>query len=322
MEEEKSSELERTQQQITLNLQEIDENFAKCNHIVASKIMPELERFAEATEQMWDSTKIWLDFFKLAGRAIDQNTTSNTNRPPFSPQERLAARAYWPSLRKNSILDNIYETPSTRESFRAGPHVPQSVGSVRREHTKEKIDKKTDKNHNNMESNASTPNSVNSQGALLDEYGNQIASPPRTTAFTPSREKTPLRKAMHVFVEHEIKKIEDNMSESSEEEPKRLSRIEEDYADVFSTSQDDSLRYQNFFSGREIRLKKMKRNEELPRLRRLVQSPSNRMSRNYRSWPSDLVSTPTINRVLSSKGDDLRHVQSQNNESASEDTSS
>lgn len=58
MDEEINAELERIQQQITLNLQEIDKNFATCNQLVASKIIPEMERFAKATMDIWESSKV------------------------------------------------------------------------------------------------------------------------------------------------------------------------------------------------------------------------------------------------------------------------
>lgn len=58
MEDETNGELERVQQQITLNLQEIDENFATCNQIVASRIMPEIERYGEAIANLCENTRV------------------------------------------------------------------------------------------------------------------------------------------------------------------------------------------------------------------------------------------------------------------------
>lgn len=57
-EEEADAEIERIQQRITLALQQIDENFATCNQIVTSRIGPGIDQYGEASQQVWDFSKV------------------------------------------------------------------------------------------------------------------------------------------------------------------------------------------------------------------------------------------------------------------------
>lgn len=52
------SELEKLEQNITLTLQAIDQNFAKCHHVVSTKILPHVERYAEASREVWNGSKV------------------------------------------------------------------------------------------------------------------------------------------------------------------------------------------------------------------------------------------------------------------------
>ncbi|RCH89241.1 hypothetical protein CU098_009456 [Rhizopus stolonifer] len=304
------SDLERTQQEITLNLQEIDENFAKCNQIVTSRIMPQLERFAAATEEIRESTKVFpksfIQFTKSFGRIF--------LKPPFSPQELLAARSNWKEFPKNTARD----APLSAGSLNANSNVRDMRLPYRNNNNRDE----------DIQSEISTPNSVNSKGALVDEDGNQIASPPRTTAFTPrsrshalSVHGTPLRRAASILVDHDIERIREDLSESSEEEPRRLSTMEP--IDFFTSGQGDALkrmRFNDFHINRRRNMWDIKKHEELQRLRRVAESPSNRQSRNTFSPDSDLVDTQTINKVLNERGRDLRHSRTQGSISvASED---
>jgi hypothetical protein len=57
-EEEANAQLEALQQKLTRNLQEIDKNFAECNQVLTSKTIPEVERYTEATSQIWNHSKV------------------------------------------------------------------------------------------------------------------------------------------------------------------------------------------------------------------------------------------------------------------------
>ncbi|KAG0737223.1 hypothetical protein G6F57_012906 [Rhizopus arrhizus] len=334
MEDETNGELERVQQQITLNLQEIDENFATCNQIVASRIMPEIERYGEAIANLCENTRTWLCFFKSVEQTFNNNNTTSTNRPPFSPQERIKATN---SNHMHPILNtkDTTETRSVSRPYRS--RLPPSSGSLQTNHIIGDIQKEYN-NINNGKSETSTPSSINSQGALLDEFGNQIASPPRTTQFTPIRKsQTPIREGTSLVVDFEIKKIRDDLTESSEEAPSPISRRKEDKkltgggegpVDTLNMDRDDPIqraRALSFFGDRQQRLKNMRENEELPRIRKGARSPSHRsVSRGYHFSPlDDLVSTPTVHRVLNDRERDLRHRYMMDSQSvASEDRDS
>jgi len=53
--------LEKVEQNITLALQEIDHNFSTSHHIVATRVLPQVERFAQLSKDIWDNTKVGLD---------------------------------------------------------------------------------------------------------------------------------------------------------------------------------------------------------------------------------------------------------------------
>lgn len=57
-EDEANAQLETLQQKLTRNLQEIDKSFAECNRVLASKTIPEVERYSEATSQIWNHSKV------------------------------------------------------------------------------------------------------------------------------------------------------------------------------------------------------------------------------------------------------------------------
>ena len=53
-----TEELERLEQSITLTMQEIDSNFAKAHRIVATSILPIVERYAKNSEAVWEGSKV------------------------------------------------------------------------------------------------------------------------------------------------------------------------------------------------------------------------------------------------------------------------
>ncbi|KAG0027194.1 DASH complex subunit ask1 [Podila clonocystis] len=59
-------EIERLEQGITRTLQEIDQKFSTCQTIVTSKILPSIDLYGEASRDVWNHARLWLDFFKAA----------------------------------------------------------------------------------------------------------------------------------------------------------------------------------------------------------------------------------------------------------------
>ncbi|CAO3591859.1 unnamed protein product [Absidia cylindrospora] len=87
--EELDAQLEKLQQNITLTLQFIDQNFEKCNQIVTGSIIPEVDKFTKASREIWERSKSWLYFFQLQAYGTTTDNTQElqhtTNRPPFNP---------------------------------------------------------------------------------------------------------------------------------------------------------------------------------------------------------------------------------------------
>ncbi|KAL1585523.1 hypothetical protein WHR41_05640 [Cladosporium halotolerans] len=61
-----TEELERLEQQITLTLQEIDSNFSKAHRIVTSSILPIVEQYGKHSNDVWESSKFWKQFFEAS----------------------------------------------------------------------------------------------------------------------------------------------------------------------------------------------------------------------------------------------------------------
>lgn len=59
-----AQELEKTEQAITLVLQEIDRNFSVANRLIAEKIIPELLRYGQGTEAVWNRAGFWKEFLE------------------------------------------------------------------------------------------------------------------------------------------------------------------------------------------------------------------------------------------------------------------
>ncbi len=79
-----TEELEKLEQSITLCLQEIDSNFSKAHRIVTTSILPIVEQYAKHSNEVWDGSKFWKQFFEASANvslsgyeeaALDEDTT-------------------------------------------------------------------------------------------------------------------------------------------------------------------------------------------------------------------------------------------------------
>ncbi|KAF9108485.1 DASH complex subunit ask1 [Mortierella sp. GBA35] len=59
-------EIERLDQNITRTMQEIDQSFSDCQIIVSTKILPQIDRFAESSREVWEHARLWTSFFEAA----------------------------------------------------------------------------------------------------------------------------------------------------------------------------------------------------------------------------------------------------------------
>ncbi|KAH9936973.1 DASH complex subunit Ask1-domain-containing protein [Fomitopsis serialis] len=60
--------IEQIEQLITMKLQNIDANFSKMQHIMASKILPAVKRYAVGTEPVREAARFWTTFFEQAAQ--------------------------------------------------------------------------------------------------------------------------------------------------------------------------------------------------------------------------------------------------------------
>ncbi|CAE6414529.1 unnamed protein product [Rhizoctonia solani] len=59
---------EQIDQLITLKLQNIDKNFAKCHQIITTKILPSLKKYSAGSQPTRDAAKFWRGFFEAAAQ--------------------------------------------------------------------------------------------------------------------------------------------------------------------------------------------------------------------------------------------------------------
>ncbi|KAG0015353.1 DASH complex subunit ask1 [Entomortierella chlamydospora] len=109
-------EIERLEQSITRTLQEIDQSFSDCQIIVSSKILPQIDRYAETSQGVWEHARLWLNFFEAA---------STTAAPTVGPRAQ-AVRDARNRQQTEMKLGNTQSEPTTPEY--AGLSVPRSPG--------------------------------------------------------------------------------------------------------------------------------------------------------------------------------------------------
>ncbi|KAF2160801.1 hypothetical protein M409DRAFT_70131 [Zasmidium cellare ATCC 36951] len=74
-----TEELERLEQQITLTLQEIDSNFSKAHRIVTTSILPIVEDYAKHSNEVWEGSKFWKQFFEASANVSLSGYEENTD---------------------------------------------------------------------------------------------------------------------------------------------------------------------------------------------------------------------------------------------------
>ncbi|KAK7044272.1 DASH complex subunit ask1 [Paramarasmius palmivorus] len=77
-----SEQIEQIEQLITLKLQNIDENFSKIHHILSTRILPAVKRYAVATEPVRDAAKFWVSFYEQAAQIRIPTYEEEENEAP------------------------------------------------------------------------------------------------------------------------------------------------------------------------------------------------------------------------------------------------
>ncbi|KAI7903633.1 DASH complex subunit Ask1-domain-containing protein [Cokeromyces recurvatus] len=300
-EEEANAQLERLQQKLTLNLQEIDKNFSECNQVLTSKTIPEIERYAEATSRIWNYCKIWLYFFKSMDQDEQQWMESKdirnmTNRPPHADSttsswnqrinHELSAGEITELVSHGYIRKNLQQPSSTssqgtlqrfsmdRSMFNDIPEYMQFVKNPNRQ-IKSAIP------HKISTGSSTSSNQDRNNDAIMNIDG---ISPPHTPYY-PDPEKlihTPVHEASQILAESVI---QSTGLRSSEDENEQLNiGFKDKEFDQTNTTQNSNMmamdnaadrdRFMSFVESRQHSFKKMAEHEELPTLVASTKSPS------------------------------------------------
>ncbi|KAI8375443.1 DASH complex subunit Ask1-domain-containing protein [Blakeslea trispora] len=132
--------LEELQQQVTLNLQEIDKNFAECTRIINELTIPDVERYAEQTNMIWELSKDWSWFFDSMNLRTRMPAYENDSLfPLFSPssshREHTMSNisAYVKGLRKQMQEESTQDTTTSEYSKPSQLHdMAELIGSKRK----------------------------------------------------------------------------------------------------------------------------------------------------------------------------------------------
>ncbi|WVQ75362.1 hypothetical protein IAR50_004981 [Cryptococcus sp. DSM 104548] len=121
-----SAQTERIDQLNTLLLQDIDANFARFHQIITSKILPQIKRYAIASEPTREAAQFWRAFFETASAVRLSNQQGDTS---LSSQNQDTSTQYDDqtfTLRREP--DDSSLQPGTEESFMFDP--PPGVSST------------------------------------------------------------------------------------------------------------------------------------------------------------------------------------------------
>ncbi|KAG2177793.1 hypothetical protein INT43_003040 [Umbelopsis isabellina] len=145
-----NAELEKLQQNITLTLQAIDQNFAKCHQTIATRIIPQVEKYADASQGVWNGSKVNKLSYEEISASLDSSKTSlqvsddpeRSNRPPLGTKSSVNGspiagqwsehddlQSPWERLRREMNLEAMSDTMS------AGHTTPRNKGRANSIHT-------------------------------------------------------------------------------------------------------------------------------------------------------------------------------------------
>ncbi|KAG0249546.1 DASH complex subunit ask1 [Mortierella polycephala] len=112
--EEALEEIERLDQTITRTLQDIDQSFSNCHMIVATKILPQIDRYAEASADVWKFARIWLDFLEACSAPPAPRAVGRRVQALREAREKAAAAA----AQGTFSIDPAYSS-----AYRDGEHI-------------------------------------------------------------------------------------------------------------------------------------------------------------------------------------------------------
>ncbi|KAL0089220.1 hypothetical protein J3Q64DRAFT_1696333 [Phycomyces blakesleeanus] len=282
--EEANAELERLEQNITLLLQDTDQNFSRCNQI-ASSILPMIDKFSEATHNILKTHQTWGYFFDLL-QSSSSSSGHGTNRLPLTRPFGAFATG----------IDAISETTSITESFRS---------------ISERIIEPVKQGHQHLLEPHLIPSRRQIAQSLPDFT--QPVPPTAETARTPQRDLARM-KTDSILKSSGLYDLSPSSETSGDEEsatnnsktsfrrPSVSYSASDDPANLGVGTDADRERALRFFKEREQRFGNMPMDEELPSLGRKDISPLRAQDRNAKP----LADTPTTRRVFETLAQDLK----------------
>ena len=100
-------ELEKLEQSITMTLQEIDHNFSRAHRIVTSQILPVVDEFAKHSENLWENSKFWKQFFEASA-----NVSLNSYEESTNTEETLTETETTTTQTGEPSISSYLSTPS------------------------------------------------------------------------------------------------------------------------------------------------------------------------------------------------------------------
>ncbi|CAG8780306.1 12412_t:CDS:2, partial [Dentiscutata erythropus] len=150
--------LENLEQNITLTLQEIDNNFSICQHKVSTRILPQISRFAEVSEDIWENSKLWWSFFE----SLDLSSSNDNSSPPSMDYINSKKKIFdnlSNSKENNTVISDISSNSKENNTM---SNSKNSKNSKSADSKKEISDSSSNSKENNMESNSKNSKSTDS----------------------------------------------------------------------------------------------------------------------------------------------------------------
>ncbi|CAG8476544.1 12281_t:CDS:2 [Funneliformis mosseae] len=198
-----TSRLEKLEQNITLTLQEIDHNFSTCQYKVTTKILPQITRFACASEDIWENSKLWWSFFESLDLTTNDSFSATSSEDYINMKKKLVINETSSSrsdTSKITTINSILTNPSNYNSLTSTPlQEPQYIhGNL------------SNNNHSDINTNTTLTSEQcilppQSSSACTDsDYEFAGISPPVTFQFSVAPSKllrTPAKEAAKLIVD-------------------------------------------------------------------------------------------------------------------------
>lgn len=160
-------ELEKLEQEITLVLQDIDNNLSKANAVISDKIFPILRKYSEASNSVWKNVSFWKYFLEEAAGVEIENYNDDSRDEMDQKKTELNTLA---NAKGNYILSEDEEDPETIEDQQGAKKAGKSQLPIQEETTtwtaeQQKLLKKTN-NPSQYNIQASTPQIIASRPSL------------------------------------------------------------------------------------------------------------------------------------------------------------